>query len=254
MRHSNRPSPVTALGFGVALLLVAGGYFAAQAATVAVVKNNNFGVGEIFDTTNPTSDVHVKRGGADILVEDTSASGSDKLPFKIVGNDKTRFFIHNKKAGVNSQWSFDVDNGKNFNISLVGSGVNEMQVKPGGNVSITGTLTQGSSVELKRDLAAVEGRDVLDRVMDLRIMGWTYKTDADGTRHMGPMAEDFRALFGLGADEKHLAPSDVAGVALAAIQGLNDKVDRLESDKAELQAELARLRELVETLAGNAAR
>ena len=40
-------------------------------------------------------------------------------------------------------------------------------------------------------------------------------------RHMGPMAQDFRAAFGLGEDERHISTVDADGVALAAIQGLH---------------------------------
>jgi hypothetical protein len=39
------------------------------------------------------------------------------------------------------------------------------------------------------------------------------------------MAQDFWALFGVGIDEKHIATVDEEGVALAAIQGLNQRID-----------------------------
>src|SRR5262249_24529273 len=39
-------------------------------------------------------------------------------------------------------------------------------------------------------------------------------------RHMGPMAQDFRAAFGLGEDDTTISVVDEQGVALAAIQGL----------------------------------
>ena len=43
---------------------------------------------------------------------------------------------------------------------------------------------------------------------------------------MGPMAQDFHAAFGLGANDVTIATVDADGVALAAIQGLNDKLER----------------------------
>jgi hypothetical protein len=62
------------------------------------------------------------------------------------------------------------------------------------------------------------------------------------------MAQDFRAAFGLGDDEKTIATVDADGVALAAIQGLNAK---LETQLAErdaqiraMRAEIAALREV----------
>jgi hypothetical protein len=54
------------------------------------------------------------------------------------------------------------------------------------------------------------------------------------------MAQDFRAAFGLGSDDKTITQVDVNGVALAAIQGLNAK---LEAKVAEQARELADLRE-----------
>jgi flagellar biosynthesis/type III secretory pathway protein FliH len=42
---------------------------------------------------------------------------------------------------------------------------------------------------------------------------------------MGPTAQDFQAAFGLGSDEQCIGTVDADGVALAAIQGLNEKVE-----------------------------
>ena len=39
------------------------------------------------------------------------------------------------------------------------------------------------------------------------------------------MAQDFHSTFNIGTDDKHIAPIDEGGVALAAIQGLNEKVE-----------------------------
>ena len=66
-----------------------------------------------------------------------------------------------------------------------------------------------------------------------------------GLRHLGPVAQDFRGAFGLGADDVSIASVDEAGVALAAIQGLNAKLER---ENARLRAELAELRGAVEAL------
>ncbi len=50
------------------------------------------------------------------------------------------------------------------------------------------------------------------------------------------MAQDFHAAFGLGIDERHVAASDLAGVALAAIQELSDENAALTSRLASLEA------------------
>jgi hypothetical protein len=69
------------------------------------------------------------------------------------------------------------------------------------------------------------------------------------------MAQDFHAAFGLGTDDRHIATVDGDGVALAAIQGLNQKLEertqKLESENAELRRELASIKELLDNLATN---
>lgn len=59
------------------------------------------------------------------------------------------------------------------------------------------------------------------------------------------MAQDFKAAFGLGETDTGIATVDADGVALAAIQGLNMK---LEERLAAKDAEIARLREALARL------
>jgi DNA-binding transcriptional MerR regulator len=53
-------------------------------------------------------------------------------------------------------------------------------------------------------------------------------------RHLGPTAQDFHAAFHLGESERTIATVDADGVALAAIQGLNEKVEA-GSERAEVR-------------------
>lgn len=86
----------------------------------------------------------------------------------------------------------------------------------------------------KENFAIINARAVLDKVVALPITEWNYKTDKNAA-HIGPMAQDFHAAFGLdGADDKHISVVDENGVALAAIKGLNQK---LEAENAELKQE-----------------
>ncbi|MFB3133890.1 MAG: tail fiber domain-containing protein [Rhodothermales bacterium] len=115
-----------------------------------------------------------------------------------------------------------------------------------GNLEIGGLLTEASSVLLKEHFVAIDGQEVLDRLARLPITTWNYKTDAPSIRHMGPMAQDFYAAFGLGADDRHLAPLDVNGVALAGVQALSQQVQALEQQNAELLQRLQALEALVQ--------
>jgi hypothetical protein len=64
----------------------------------------------------------------------------------------------------------------------------------------------------------------LAQVTALPLTRWNYTADP-GTAHPGPGGQDFKAGFGLGGDDTSIAIVDAAGVALAAIQGLNQKVE-----------------------------
>ena len=60
-------------------------------------------------------------------------------------------------------------------------------------------------------------------------------------RHLGPMAQDFWAAYGLGDGDTTLATIDLDGVALAAIQGLNQRLQEQEAQIAAQQAQIAAL-------------
>ena len=70
---------------------------------------------------------------------------------------------------------------------------------------------------------------------------------ADAT-HLGPMAQDFHAAFAVGQDDKHISMVDADGVALAAIQGLNQKVEQLSGELKRRDAENANLKQRLEAL------
>ena len=85
---------------------------------------------------------------------------------------------------------------------------------------------------------------------------WNYKTQAADIRHIGPMAQDFKAAFGVGESDTGITTVDADGVALAAIQGLNELVREQrralrERDAriAAMETSLAELRQRVESLA-----
>jgi hypothetical protein len=111
-----------------------------------------------------------------------------------------------------------------------------------GNVIISKTLIVGatkysSDKNLKTDVRQIDSKDLLGRVSHLPISSWTYKSDPQ-TRHIGPMAQDFHAAFGLdGSDETHISEVDIAGVSLAAIQELDNQIKARDAKLAQLEAE-----------------
>ena len=90
----------------------------------------------------------------------------------------------------------------------------------------------------KKDLAPIDSRDVLEKLAAIPISRWHYNWEQSGeTPHLGPMAQDFKAAFYPGRDDKSITTLEADGVALAAIQGLNKK---LEEREASLRSELKR--------------
>jgi len=98
-----------------------------------------------------------------------------------------------------------------------------------------------SDRNLKRDLAPVDGEQILNSLAALPITTWRYKTEGGDARHIGPMAQDFKAQFGVGTDDKYILQVDADGVAFAAIKTLNERVNRLARENAELRREISRL-------------
>jgi hypothetical protein len=136
-----------------------------------------------------------------------------------------------------------------FGIQRAGSGVRAVNVDVAGNMVVHGTVTQGSSRDLKTGFEPLDAREALARVAALPVSQWTYKADGSGALHIGPMAEDFHQAFGLGPDDKHIAPSDQSGVALLAVQGLHQVVEEKDREIAELRSRLEALEEMVRSMA-----
>ena len=87
----------------------------------------------------------------------------------------------------------------------------------------------------------MEGKQVLQKLFNVPIRTWSYRDQTPSIQHMGPLAEDFYAAFGLGEDEKYINTVDVEGVALAAIQGLYQLVREQEDQMMAQQGRIATL-------------
>jgi Chaperone of endosialidase len=108
------------------------------------------------------------------------------------------------------------------------------------------TLNETSDRNAKENFASLDAQTILEKVAALPLTEWNYKTDSKGVQHIGPMAQDFHAAFDLnGADDKHISVVDEGGVALAAIQGLNQKLEQQDKDK---DTEIQELKQRLEAL------
>jgi len=89
----------------------------------------------------------------------------------------------------------------------------------------------------KKNIAPVDTTAILDKVSRLPISTWTYLKEPASVRHLGPMAQDFRATFGLGDDDRTYYAVDAQGVALAAIKALNEQLSAQEARIVKLERE-----------------
>ncbi|HEY5914026.1 MAG TPA: tail fiber domain-containing protein [Verrucomicrobiae bacterium] len=127
-----------------------------------------------------------------------------------------------------------------------------MRVWANGDLSVSGDarahqFLPSSDRNAKENFEAIRSREILDKVAALPITRWNFKKHPD-QQHIGPIAQDFHAAFGLGGDDTRISTLDADGVALAAIQGLNEvlkekdtRIERLEQDVAELRTMLSSL-------------
>ena len=98
----------------------------------------------------------------------------------------------------------------------------------------------------KRNIRPVDGEEILSKLAQLPVSRWSYKAQDSNIEHIGPMAQDFYALFGIGESDTTISTIDPAGIALAAIKELNERNQELENQNADLQRQLDELRQMIE--------
>lgn len=108
----------------------------------------------------------------------------------------------------------------------------QQQASAANSSGIFGALGTGlglafSSKKLKKNKKPVDGDKALSAVEKMPVEQWDYKEGvADGGKHIGPYAEDFKQATGLG-DGKTIALQDAIGLNMRATQELSSKVDKL---------------------------
>ncbi len=212
----------------------------ADSTQLVVTEDGDVGIG----VDVPGTELHVK--GSEVRIDNTGTTttaflrmSNDSGAYSVgVAGTQDEFILFDRgssqsvaryRAGGNSTWKWFTN------------GVENMELDVNGDLTTTGTVNGVSDRNAKQNIERVEPETILEKVVDLPISEWSYKKDKENKRHIGPMAQDFRAQFGLGDDDKTIALSDVSGVALAAIKGLHEVVK-------EKDAEIQSLRERTEAM------
>lgn len=116
----------------------------------------------------------------------------------------------------------------------------------------SGAWSCTSSRLAKEAFEEVDGEEILTRLAGMPIERWRYIGNA--ASHIGPFAEDFHAAFGLGESSTKIATVDADGIALRAVQALEQRTSLLREENEAMRAELATLRAQVRSLMSDGGR
>ena len=197
---------------------------------VRIQSTGTPGFGRLEFVSNPQGDAGEWRPG---FIQSTDGGGfTGGLAFYVNGTGVGNRFATNEVMRI--------VNGR------VGIGTNNpsalLQV---GSATCTGTTwANASDRNAKENFKAVDTQEVLAKVAALPLSRWNYKEDKT-SEHLGPMAQDFYAAFNVGPDDKHITTVDEGGVALAAIQGLNQKLEEQRAENALLKQRLEALEQFI---------
>jgi hypothetical protein len=115
---------------------------------------------------------------------------------------------------------------------------NGVQLFPGG-----GAWASVSDSSKKENFNYENPEFVLQKIANLKILSWNYKSQNRKIRHVGPMAQDFYAAFLVGENNTSICTIDIDGVAMLGIKALekrtaelSQKIDKLNELRSELKS------------------
>jgi len=211
----------------------------APTSSIDINASGNVGIGTASPATK--MDISGSDGTTKLTIRETSGTTTNREIFELRNNGGATFAFTN--TATSQRWGVGM-NGTDFLIDNQGNPGFEFTLSATGNLTLSGTVTAPSSRDLKTNFAVLDPKDVLARVSAMPVSLWSYKNDT-AVRHIGPFAEDFYQAFGVGPDNKHIALNDQSGVALLALQGLNQVVQEKDKEITELRGRIEELEKLV---------
>ncbi len=203
---------------------IAGGEFGAVSGTGATLGGGEYNAVTGSGATVPGGYKNVASGAvsfaagyrAEALAQGTFVWSDDSPAGRLVAATTPNEFLARATGGVVF-----------YSNAALTSGVS---LAPG-----SGTWSQLSDRTLKTGVAGVDDARILAKVASLPVSEWSYVSER-GVRHIGPMAQDFYAAFGVGEDDRHITSIDEDGVALAAVKALHAENVSLQAENASLRA------------------
>jgi hypothetical protein len=187
---------------------------------------------------NATLQAYNDAGGIAAVLSNTQKGASDAAVVLLQSGSGQ--FI--KAFGPNGgEHEFEIS--ANGSVSLIAPNLStNIQLNNANGIVTAKGFNNRSDKNAKTNFSSVSASSVLAKVAKLPITRWNYKDDAQSVQHIGPMAQDFEAAFGLnGGDGKHINTVDAQGVTLVAIQGLHQKLEQKDAQIKTLEGKLSAL-------------
>jgi len=107
----------------------------------------------------------------------------------------------------------------------------------------SGQSFNASDRNVKENFESISSTEILEKLVAMPITKWNFKKSDESVKYVGPMAQDFHAAFGLGgSNDRVIHATNAQGITMAALQGLNTKVeDKSKALEAKLDALEARI-------------
>ena len=137
-----------------------------------------------------------------------------------------QLFRVNQGGGTNG--IFVVQGNGNVGIGTTTPTLGPLTMASGAYVTAGGTWTNASDRNLKEGFATITPNDILQKIDQLPITEWSYKSEGPLVKHIGPVAQDFYALFQVGNSSTSISTIDPSGIALLGIQALDQKIAALQ--------------------------
>jgi len=163
-------------------------------------------------------------------------------------------FAAGRRAKAKDDGSFVWGDSTDADVSS--SGINQFLARASGGVIFFSSSDLSTGVKLpagggawsslsdrgsKENFRLVDGKELLAKLSRVPLLTWNYRSQSADVRHIGPTAQDFRAAFGLGEDEKHISTIDAEGIALAGVQELYRIIQEKDRKIASFEEKLKRL-------------
>ncbi len=235
-------------GSNLNIATIGGGYNNKVMLGGGTVSGGNSNTASNFDATVAGGNGNVASGGAAMVPGGASNLAQGNTSFaaglraKSLNNGCFTWADSNNfdfACGLNNGFAARATGGVYFVTSIDGAGNPSAGSQLVAGSSTWSTLSDRNS---KANFEQVDSRALVEKLAQIPISTWNYKTQDASIRHIGPMAQDFAAAFAVGEDDKHITTVDADGVSLAAIQGLYQMIQEKDQRINQLENEVTHLK------------